>query len=83
MTLLLTAFVAAPQASCTATYRAPELFDVPSSCVIDGARCDVWSLGASLFHAMYGASPFQRAVDEGGSLELAVIKCVLCGNDQP
>ena len=42
---------------CTAVYRAPELFEVPSSCVID-ERTDVWSLGC-LLHAMaFGDSPF-------------------------
>ncbi len=63
-----------PQAHCTATYRAPELLDVPSYCVID-ERVDVWSLGCTLYHAMYGASPFQAAMDQtGASLALAVMK---------
>ena len=33
---------------CTAPYRAPELFDVPSKCTID-ERVDVWSLGEPWF----------------------------------
>ena len=35
------------QAHCTAPYKAPELFDVPSQCTID-ERVDVWSLGCLL-----------------------------------
>jgi hypothetical protein len=35
------------QAHCTATFRAPELFDVPSHCTLDG-RMDVWALGCTL-----------------------------------
>ena len=35
------------EAHCTAPYRAPELFDVPSHCIID-ERVDVWSLGCLL-----------------------------------
>jgi hypothetical protein len=36
------------QAHCTATYRAPELFDVPSPCIMDGG-VDVWALGCTLY----------------------------------
>mmetsp|Transcript_42260 Transcript_42260/g.100253 ORF Transcript_42260/g.100253 Transcript_42260/m.100253 type:complete len:178 (-) Transcript_42260:688-1221(-) len=61
------------EANCSAPYRAPELFDVPSQCVVDG-RVDVWSLGCVLFFMMYGESPFERALGEaGGSLALAVM----------
>ena len=35
------------EAHCTAPHRAPELFDVPSHCVVD-ERVDVWSLGCLL-----------------------------------
>lgn len=41
---------------CTAAYRAPELFEVPSNCEID-ERSDVWSLGCTLFAMAYGQSP--------------------------
>lgn len=37
----------AVQAHCTAPYKAPELFDVPSQCTVD-ERVDVWSLGCLL-----------------------------------
>lgn len=35
------------EAHCTAPYRPPELFDVPSHCAVD-ERVDVWSLGCLL-----------------------------------
>ncbi len=34
-------------------YRAPELFDVQSDCVID-TKTDVWSLGCTLYAMAYG-----------------------------
>merc|ERR1712147_404496 len=61
------------EAHCTAAYRAPELFDVPSDCVVD-ARIDVWSLGCTLYYLAYGESPFEYAGGEaGGSIALAVM----------
>eukprot|EP00891_Asterochloris_glomerata_P009358 jgi/Astpho2/9358/e_gw1.00142.26.1_t len=61
------------EAHCTAPYKAPELYDVPSQCTID-QRIDIWSLGCVLYFMMYGVSPFERAtVEAGGSLALAVI----------
>jgi len=41
---------------CTSTYRAPELFEVPSNCFID-EKTDVWSLGCTLYAMAYGTSP--------------------------
>ncbi|GMH43610.1 hypothetical protein BSKO_11532 [Bryopsis sp. KO-2023] len=61
------------QALCSMPYRAPELYDVPSSCVID-EKIDVWSLGCTLYFLMYGVSPFEGVLNEaGGSLALAVM----------
>lgn len=56
----------------TMPYRAPELFDVKTGSVVD-EKVDIWSLGATLFCALYGHSPFELATEEsGGSLALAV-----------
>lgn len=59
----------------TMPYRAPELFDVQTNSVID-TKVDIWSLGATLFTALYGHSPFELATEEsGGSLALAICSC--------
>eukprot|EP01139_Manchomonas_bermudensis_P011080 Amastigsp_a341977_47.p2 type:complete len:302 gc:universal Amastigsp_a341977_47:55-960(+) len=42
---------------CTAAFRAPELFDVPSDAVLD-ERVDTWALGATLFCLAFNALPF-------------------------
>ncbi|KAF8456377.1 kinase-like domain-containing protein [Terfezia claveryi] len=56
----------------TMPYRAPELFDVQTNSIID-TKVDIWSLGATLFTALYGHSPFELATEEsGGSLALAI-----------
>ncbi|XP_003389271.2 PREDICTED: serine/threonine-protein kinase 16-like [Amphimedon queenslandica] len=42
--------------TCTAMYRAPELFEVPSQSVIT-LKSDIWSLGCSIYAAAFGTSP--------------------------
>lgn len=58
---------------CSAPYRAPEFWDVPSQIDID-ERTDIWSLGCTLYAIMCGQSPFEYSLGEsGGSLQLAVM----------
>lgn len=57
----------------TAPYRAPELWDVPSSCTID-CKIDIWATGCVLYYLLVGSSPFERTANEaGGSLMLAIV----------
>ncbi|NWI69510.1 STK16 kinase, partial [Todus mexicanus] len=56
---------------CTISYRAPELFTVPSQCVID-ERTDIWSLGCVLYCMMFGEGPFDAIFQKGDSVALAV-----------
>eukprot|EP00941_MAST-03F_sp_MAST-3F-sp1_P004280 g4280.t1 len=44
--------------NCSMPYRAPELFDVKTNSQID-ERTDIWSLGCTLFAALFGYSPFE------------------------
>jgi len=61
----------------TAPYRAPELWDVPSNCIIDG-KVDVWAAGCVLYYLFVGETPFERTANEaGGSLMLSILKCVI------
>ncbi|KAL6753575.1 kinase-like domain-containing protein [Haematococcus lacustris] len=62
------------EAKCTATFRAPELFDVAYPATLDRAAQDVWAAGCTLYALMYGQSPFQLAINQpGSSLALAVL----------
>ncbi|MCO5561871.1 hypothetical protein L7F22_015496 [Adiantum nelumboides] len=58
---------------CSAPYRAPELWDCPSTFDLD-EKTDIWSLGCTLYALMYGVSPFEYSLGEaGGSLQLAAM----------
>lgn len=58
---------------CTAPYRAPELWEVPSNCSI-GPEVDIWACGCVLFTLMVGETPFERTANEsGGNLMMAVM----------
>ncbi|RWR83349.1 serine/threonine-protein kinase 16-like protein [Cinnamomum micranthum f. kanehirae] len=60
-------------AHCTATFRAPELWDCLSHADID-ERTDIWSLGCTLYAIMYGESPFEYVLGESeGNLQLAIL----------
>lgn len=57
--------------SCTtASYRAPELFNTPSECVL-GGESDVWSLGCLIYCMFYSRTPFESAAE--GLSTLSVI----------
>lgn len=46
----------------TASYRAPELFDTPNECIIDG-KADMWALGCTMFCLLFSRTPFETAVE--------------------
>ncbi|KAF2894083.1 hypothetical protein ILUMI_12093 [Ignelater luminosus] len=57
---------------CSMPYRAPELFNVKSYCVID-QRTDIWSLACVLYAMCYFKSPFDAVYERGDSVALAVM----------
>lgn len=46
----------------TASFRAPELFDTPSHCIIDG-KSDVWALGCTYYAMLFSRTPFEAPVE--------------------
>eukprot|EP01039_Chlorochromonas_danica_P007468 gene7469-8257_t len=58
---------------CTASYRAPELFDPVKGMKLD-CRTDVWALGCLLFALWFGYSPFECEFI-GNTDDVKVVEC--------
>lgn len=68
---------------CSMPYRAPELFNVESYCMVD-ERTDIWSLGCILYALCYFKSPFDTVYERGDSVALAVISAnIIFPEDAP
>lgn len=57
---------------CSIVYRAPELFNVQSYCMID-ERTDIWSLGCCLYAICFFKCPYDIIYEKGDSVALAVL----------
>lgn len=57
---------------CSIVYRAPELFNVETYCMID-ERTDIWSLGCVLYAMCFFKCPFDPIYEKGDSVALAVL----------
>lgn len=58
--------------NCTLPYRAPELLNVENNVVLD-EKCDIWSLGCTLYALLFNCSPFEyEEIKNGGNMNLAI-----------
>jgi len=62
--------------STTAPYRAPELFDTPSSCLING-KSDIWSFGCVMYNILFSKTPFENQVEGLSTLAVMSSKYIL------
>ena len=62
--------------STTAPYRAPELFNTPSSCLINGAS-DIWSFGCVMYNILFSKTPFENQIEGLSTLAVMSSKYIL------